>query len=242
MVIVPPIASTGPRPAPPTPAATGAAAAAGILLVEDHELVRLGFRALVHSQVGAQSQLQLYEAATLAEALAFCGRPGAAVAVVVLDLALPDADGVNGLVAFRQRFAELPVVVLSGTGDRHTVRRALALGAVAFFPKSGDLGELVRFVHGCVLHGPQQALAQLRQAAPGWGDWSRTESAESLIAQQAFSTRQLQVLQWVLEGRSNRDISELACLSEGTVKNYVSMLLLSFAVRSRAELISKLRP
>lgn len=56
-----------------------------------------------------------------------------------------------------------------------------------------------------------------------------------------LTARQLQTLQWVLEGKSNREIGEITCLSEGTVKNHVSMLLLSFAVRSRAQLIAKLR-
>jgi DNA-binding CsgD family transcriptional regulator len=65
----------------------------------------------------------------------------------------------------------------------------------------------------------------------------RTATGEPL----QLSARQAQVLDWILAGESNRQIADLAHLSEGTVKNHVSTLLLLFGVRSRAQLISQLR-
>ena len=56
-----------------------------------------------------------------------------------------------------------------------------------------------------------------------------------------LTPRQVEVLEWVLAGRSNRQIAEATHLSEGTIKNHVSSLLLMFGVRSRAELIAQLR-
>lgn len=233
-----------------TPAAAigtpGAASlAAGILVVDDHELVRLGFRALVQSQVVSTGQpsLVVLEAGTLAEALSLYGEHQAAIAVVVLDMDLPDSDGPAGLFTFRQRFPAAPVVMLSGTDNHATVQNLLALGAVAFFPKSGELGDMVDFVHSCALHGAEAATRQLARPAavmPGNSGMAGTREFTS-SAGPALSTRQLQILQWLLEGKSNREISERALLSEGTVKNHVSTLLLSFGVRSRAQLISKLR-
>lgn len=219
-------------------------AAGGILVVDDHELVRLGFRALVQSQVAgtARFPLAVFEARTLAEALSLYRAHHADIAVVVLDLNLPDSDGVGGLMAFRQQFPDVPVVVLSGTDNPALVQNALALGAVAFFPKSGELGDMVGFVHACALHGPvlappptatAMATAMASQDMAGAGEFTAA-------AGRALSTRQLQILQWLLEGKSNREISQLAFLSEGTVKNHVSTLLLCFGVRSRAQLISKL--
>lgn len=219
--------------------------AAGILVVDDHELVRLGFRALVQSQASlcTQPALQVFEARTLAEALALFAEHHAAIAVVALDLGLPDTEGLDGLMAFRQRFPDAAVVVLSATDHPATIQSALALGALSFFPKSGDLGDMLGFVLACVQHGPAYARQQTAAATPAFAAHHSMASSGEFAAsgRQTLSSRQLQILQWLLEGKSNREIGEQACLSEGTVKNHVSMLLLSFGVRSRAQLISKLR-
>ncbi len=218
--------------------------AAGILLVDDHELVRLGFRALVQSQSSlAQPPLVVFEARTLADALALYGAHHADITVVVLDLSLPDSEGLESLVAFRQRFPDAAVVVLSGMDHPATVQSVLTLGAVSFFPKSGELGDMLGFVHSCVLHGPAVASQQLPHATPSFAAHNGMAARDGFApaGRQMLSSRQLQILQWLLEGKSNREISEQACLSEGTVKNHVSTLLLSFGVRSRAQLISKLR-
>jgi len=222
-----------------------AAVSGGILLVDDHELVRLGFRALVQSQVtvAAQSSMAVFEAHTLADALSLYREHRAEIAVVVLDLNLQDSDGLGGLMAFRQQFPDASVVVLSGANDPAIVRNALALGAVSFFSKSGDLGDIVSFVQACVVHGPEAASQRLASTTPAYANFAGTSNTTEFTpaAGQTLSTRQLQILQWLLEGKSNREISQLAFLSEGTVKNHVSTLLLSFGMRSRAQLISKLR-
>jgi DNA-binding NarL/FixJ family response regulator len=223
---------------------TRADTAASILVVDDHELVRLGFRALVQSQAvtAGQPSLVVLEAGTLAEALSLHGEHQARIAVVVLDLHLTDSEGLDTLMVFRQHFPQATVVVLSGTDNAATAKSALAMGAVSFFAKSGDLGDMLGFVHACVLHGPAVARQQRVHSAQNFAadsDMGRTEFTPA--PGQTLSTRQLQILQWLLEGKSNREISEHALLSEGTVKNHVSTLLLSFGVRSRAQLISKLR-
>lgn len=222
-----------------------AAAGGGILLVDDHELVRLGFRALVQSQVAmsGHSSMAVFEAHTLADALSIYREHRERISVVVLDLNLQDSDGLGGLMAFRQQFPDASVVVLSGTNDPATVRNALALGAVSFFSKSGDLGDIVSFVQACVAHGPEAASRGLVRPTPDYANFAGTNGAAEFApaAGQTLSTRQLQILQWLLEGKSNREIGQLAFLSEGTVKNHVSTLLLSFGMRSRAQLISKLR-
>ncbi len=216
-----------------------------ILLVDDHELVRLGFRALLteQSREPGQPALAIHEADTLAQALALYRDNAADIAVVVLDLTLRDSHGLDTLIALRQACPDATVVVLSGTASPTVARDALALGAVAFFPKTGDLSRMLEFVRTCALQGAR--AAQRMQLAPPHppGSLARLTTSPDPMADAGgqLTTRQLQTLQWVLEGKSNREIGEITCLSEGTVKNHVSMLLLSFAVRSRAQLIAKLR-
>src|SRR3546814_122710 len=111
----------------------GETAPGGILLVDDHELIRLGFRALIESGRSQQELVpDVFEATSLAQATALYEQQRAGIAIVVLDLALPDANGLDGLMAFRQRFPDAAVVVLSGTGNTSVAQHALALGAIAF--------------------------------------------------------------------------------------------------------------
>lgn len=215
-----------------------------VLVVDDHDLFRLGVRALLQAQAAdGRSALEVLEAASLAQAFQLFEQRGD-IDLVLLDLALPDAQGLGGLVEFRQRFPQARLVVLSGIGNTSHSRgaiaqAALALGASAFLPKSAHLQDVVAFVRACGLFGsdgpdagrPAPPAAASRALADGlFGDaWSRLKPQHA------------QVLQLLLEGKSNKEIAQLLALTEGTVKNYVSTILLLFGVRSRAQLISALR-
>ena len=207
------------------PAALACDARTGILVVDDHELVRLGFRALLQtSAASADSTTQVFEAQNLAEALALYAQHVSAIGVVLLDLALPDTQGLSGLVVFRKRFPGARIVVLSGATGVGLGQAALALGASAFLSKSADLAEVLRFIRERGLFTPAKAADPGCERAP-----------------HKLSPRQAEVLELILAGRSNREIAQVTRLSEGTVKNHVSSLLLTFGMRSRAHLISSLR-
>lgn len=222
--------------APAVPDGADGAGGGGILVVDDHELVRLGFRALLlaHSP-SAGAPTEIFEAQTLAQALAVYEANRAAIGVVLLDLALPDTQGLSGLMVFRKRFPAARIVVLSGTGDKSLAQGALALGASAFLSKSGDLAEVLRFIRQ---RGMFYGLAGSADTA--WPADGRARAASESEARQGLTARQVQMLEWILDGKSNREIALAAHLSEGTVKNHVSTLLLVFGMRSRAQLISNL--
>jgi DNA-binding NarL/FixJ family response regulator len=212
--------------------------------VDDHELIRLGVRALLQAQCspsGEAAEVKVLEAGSLAEAMDLYERAQGAVDLVLLDLALPDTQGLSGLVEFHARYPAARIVVLSGSGTslaQSTIAQgALALGARAFIPKSTNLKEVVSFIRACGLLGSDavDGLPHLSTA------FSSPEKPAHRRAWQALAPRQVQVLQWVLEGKTNKEIAEAAALAEGTVKNYVSTILLLFGVRSRAQLISSLR-
>jgi len=217
-----------------------AARPAAILVVDDHDLLRLGVCALVQAQAASQGAgIEVFEAGNVADALALYDRHRASIGLVLLDLALPDARGLSGLAEFRLRHPAARIVVLSGTGNTSLAQGALAMGASAFLPKSADLKEVVGFIRACGLLGGQPTEMPPSSAAP-----SRTAGAAADLphasAWQELTPRQMQVLQWVLEGKANKEIAQLANLSEGTVKNHVSTILLLFGMRSRSQLISAL--
>jgi DNA-binding NarL/FixJ family response regulator len=212
----------------------------GILVVDDHDLVRQGMRTLVHSQAAAHGRtVPVLEARSLQEALALYRSQGSAIRLVLLDLNLPDAHGLSGLTTFMARFPQARVVVLSGAGDPAMVRLAMAYGAQAFLAKSGDLQEVVHYIRSLGLLGSGVARDEPSAMPPPLLKPPPARRASG--AAHPLTERQAQVLEWILAGRSNREIALQAHLSEGTVKNHVSALLLLFGVRSRAQLISQLR-
>ncbi|QSI29773.1 response regulator [Variovorax sp. RKNM96] len=204
--------------------------ARGILVVDDHELVRLGLRALLLAETGS---VPVHEARCLADALRMYEFHLTSHLLVLLDLDLPDSQGLDTLVRFRRAFPASRVVVLSGKDSHALMQGAMALGAQAFLPKTGHLGEVLRYVRDNDL----VALPTQPGTAPVTVH-TKTATTES---QPQLNPRQVEILDCLLAGKSNKEIAQLSHLTEGTVKNHVSTLLLLFGVRSRAQLISSLK-
>ncbi len=208
-----------------------------LLVVDDHDLLRLGLLTLVQAHAtGSGRPIPVLESRTLQEALDLYREHEPEIGLVLLDLHLPDAHGLTGLTNFLKAFPQAPVVVLSGVNDPGLMRHALSRGARAYLTKSGDLKEVVGYIRALGLFGPP---AQERAAPPTEPVLRTVRNPNGETLQ--LTERQAQVLDRILAGESNRDIAERAQLSEGTVKNHVSALLLLFGVRSRAQLISSLR-
>ena len=220
---------------------------AGILVVDDHDLVRLGLRTLVQLHgIDSSHRTEVFEAKSLRDALATYGENPGRISLVLLDLHLPDAHGLSGLTVFKKNFPASRVVVLSAVSDPVLVRQAIACGASAYLAKSGDLQHVVRFIRAMGLLGASEVLHDVNPAQYASNHQVPHPKIARIVCTPAgdrtpLTARQAEVLDWVLAGRSNRQISEMAQLSEGTVKNHVSTLLLLFNVRSRSQLISQLR-
>jgi len=219
--------------------------ARAILVVDDHDLVRLGLRTLLLSHAAsAGTSIEVLDARSLDAALGLYRQHGEEIALVLLDLHLADTRGLAGLQAFRDEFPAARVVVLSGSTDPVLMRRALALGATAYLAKSADLQHVVDHLEGEGFFGAGGKPAAIDVANPAScvAEASGTTEVWTATGQRMHLTpRQAQVLEWIMAGHSNRQIAERTHLSEGTIKNHVSALLLMFGARSRAQLISQLR-
>ena len=216
----------------------------GILVVDDHDLLRLGLRTLLQADDSSGTPPRVFEARSLQAALDTYREHRPHIGRVLLDLELPDAHGLTGLQAFLNEFPSARVVVLSGSTDPGVQRRVLAAGAATYLAKSADLQQVIAYLRSERLLGDDDALAN---GAQGAQRGEPTEPADTLKVWTTsgrsveLTPRQVEVLEWVLAGRSNRQIAEATHLSEGTIKNHVSSLLLMFGARSRAELIAQLR-
>ncbi len=210
-------------------------AARKVLLVDDHELVRIGVRTSYPDLDG--TAIEWLEAATLDDAVRLY-RDTPDIDAVLLDLNLADCKGLQGLRMFLQAHPGARVAVFSGTQDEFVIRQARALGAVGYVPK-GALTAQMRETLTALLwpHG----ASGLRQPLNNGALFPRLPATAMYDRISELGPRHLEILELVLSGCTNQEISNTMQLSLGTVKNYVSSLLLALDVRSRSHLISLFR-
>jgi DNA-binding NarL/FixJ family response regulator len=153
--------------------------------------------------------------------------------LVLLDLNIPGLAGIPALKAWRRRYPELPVVVLSSADDRPTVLAAIAAGASGFIPKSSPNEVLLNALRLVLAGGkylPPEALAPVAgtgaRVAP-----ERTLSLETL----GLTERQAQVLRLLAAGKSNKLICRELDLAERTVKAHISAVFRALGVTTRTQ-------
>lgn len=202
-----------------------------LLVVDDHQMTRVGLRALAQAQ--SICDIDWLEAATLDDALRiYADAP--AVDLVLLDLKLPDSLGLQGLRRFLADHPSARIALFSGTEDEFIVRQALAMGAVGFVPKTADGATVFAIIVSLLDARDEPAATRPPSEGPTAGALAQHRT-DSLTA------TQLTVLELVLAGLSNQQIAGELGLAHGTVKNAVSAIMLKFDVRSRPHLISLFR-
>lgn len=193
-----------------------------ILLVDDHALVRAGLRQLLK---GLDEPVEVFEAAQCERAFELAARHSD-LDLVLLDCQLPNMSGLEALQVFGQRHPELPILMLSGVANAQMVRSAMALGAVGFVSKGAKSYELlsaIRLVLAGELYVPLDLLDKM-------GVNTSTDAPQ-------FTPRQHAVLLLLLEGRSNKEISDELHISDETTKNHVMAILRGFAVKTRVQAV-----
>jgi len=228
----------------PSHESTGPAFAEGslkVLAVDDHYLVREGVKLAIEQLAPGAEVL---EAETVVQAIAlYRQHPG--IDLVLLDLALPGRSGIESLEAFYAACPDAKVVVVSASHDMRTVQAALSRGVSGFIPKcsgSSPLHNALRFVLNGDVYVPPEAFA------PGGGPASHA-AAQSLSAvrvpfrrdsphETGLTARQLDVLELLLEGKSNRQICQKLNLALGTVKTHVAAVLQGLGVATRAQAVA----
>ena len=197
-----------------------------ILLVDDHEIVRKGLRALID----AEADLEVVgEAGTVVEALRRVGFDSPDV--VVLDVRLPDGSGIEACRDIRSAFPEVKVLMLTSFADEEALMSAILAGASGYLLKRIDsaalLDSLRRVGQGESLID-QEMVSKLFSALRGGG-----RSSDPLLDK--LSEQERRVLDLITEGLTNRQIAESMFLAEKTIKNYVSNLLTKLGMSRRSE-------
>jgi DNA-binding NarL/FixJ family response regulator len=198
-----------------------------ILLVDDHEVVRLGLKALLerHPQFDI-----IGEASSAREALEQVANHHPDV--VVMDIRLPGTSGIEACEEITTRFPETRVLMLTSYAEDEMLFSAIRAGASGYVLKQIGGEELVRALEavarGEALLDPavtQRVFQEVRRAV-------KEEEASAFIH---LSQQEKHVLLLVSEGKTNREIAKSLFLGEGTVRNYVSSILSKLGVSNRAE-------
>jgi DNA-binding NarL/FixJ family response regulator len=198
-----------------------------IIIVDDHEVVRLGLRALLEKQPGFTV---VDEAGNAKEAVqkALQHRPE----VVVLDIRLPGGSGIDACREIVTAAPEVKVIMLTSFAEDDMLFEAIAAGAAGYVLKQIGGDDLVRAIEA-VGRGEALLDSALTQRV-----FARVREAQRKDEQSAFSQlteQEMRVLGLVAEGKTNREIAQQLFLGEGTVRNYVSSILSKLALTNRAE-------
>lgn len=207
-----------------------------VLLIDDHGLFREGLSLLIQQQaqeLGVELPIcEVLEAGSMREALEVARRHPD-LELVFLDLGLPDGAGAETVHAWRQYLPLVPVVVLSADDRTDTVMSAIDAGAVGFIPKTARWPDMRQALETVLSGGVY--LPSLPPAANDSGFAVLDDDAD--VAAMGLSSRQLDVLRLLVEGKSNKDICRELGLSESTVKTHLAAIFRKLEVTSRTQAV-----
>lgn len=196
-----------------------------VLLVDDHEVVRMGLRLVLEETPGVRL---VGEAGNAHEAIICCQQlqPD----VVVMDIRLPGRSGIQACREITDRWSAIRVVMLSSFIDDDLLAEAIEAGASGYVTKNVGTGELVR------------ALKAVRQGGASF-DPAITQRVLEMVRRRShqgnpfakLTKREIVVLHLLSLGKSNAEIAEELSLSDKTVRNHISTVLGKLAVGNRVE-------
>ncbi len=200
-----------------------------ILLADDHALFRDGMRYVLRK---LDEQAEILDVGNFPDALS-AARDNPDIDLALLDLNMPGSEGAPSVKLFHTSYPDTPVVVISGTDQRDDIERVMNSGAMGFISKmsSGqDMVHALRLVLDGGIYLPPQllqlALGQVREDKRSW----RTN-------EYGLTVRQMEVLQQLATGLSNKDIGLTIGMAEGTVKIHVAAIFQALRVNKRIDAV-----
>lgn len=211
-----------------------------ILLVDDQKLIRQGMRTLLNLEddldvVGEAGNG--VEAITAVEQL----RPD----VVLMDVRMPQLDGVAATKQITARFPDVAIIILTTFDDDEYVFEGLKAGARGYMLKDVGSDEIAAAIRVVAAGGALMQPSIARKVMAEFGRMAGTRSAPAPVSPppdqstlpEPLTERELDVLRALANGLSNREIAEQLVITEGTVKNHVSSLLAKLQARDRTQAV-----
>ena len=191
-----------------------------VLSVDDHPIMREGIVAFINGQPDMQVVAQASNGHEAVECFNR-HRPD----ITLMDLRLPDTNGIDAVIALRAHFPDARIIILTTYGCDAEIQRALAAGARSYMLKTmppQEMVEVIRRVHAGRKYIPPDVAAHL---AEHLGDEPLTE-------------RELEVLRLVMNGNRNRDVADCLFISEETVKVHIKHVLAKLGAADRTHAVT----
>ncbi|HEX9848117.1 MAG TPA: response regulator transcription factor [Acidimicrobiia bacterium] len=196
-----------------------------VLLVDDHEVVRAGLKALIDSQ---DDMTVVGEAGTAEDGVRRVGydEPD----VVVLDVRLPDGSGVEACREMRERFPQVSVLMLTSFADEEALMAAILAGASGYVLKRIKTDDLIRDIRRV---GAGESLLDPEMTERLFARLRTGDTADPLLGR--LTKQERTIVEHIAAGLTNKQIAEEMFLAEKTVKNYVSNVLSKMGMSRRSE-------
>jgi DNA-binding NarL/FixJ family response regulator len=188
-----------------------------VLLIDDHALFRAGMSMLFQRM---DPEVQVVEANSLEAALAYNFDPSRPFDLILLDLTLQGMSGLDGLRPLQRRFPDVPVVVVTGSGEHNAMSEARAKGAKGYLVKTTTAAAMT------------QALQRVLQ-----GHSHFPEELARPLTQAHMTPRQRDVLDLLCQGKANKEIAAILGMSDHTVSAHLKMIFLALEVHTRTEAV-----
>jgi DNA-binding NarL/FixJ family response regulator len=204
------------------------------LLADDHPLMREGVRQVLSQLEPPVEIIDAHDYPSLFAQTAL----HADLDLALVDLNMPGFVGTQGIAQYRNRFPDIPLVVLSASESPHDIRSALEAGALGYIPKAASTATMLAALRQ-VLAGDIYVPACLGDSHAGL----HTVAAADFAALQhsGLTARQLEVARLLAQGCANKAIAGMLSMSESTVKVHIAAIFRAFGVTNRTEAVLKIQ-
>jgi DNA-binding NarL/FixJ family response regulator len=198
-----------------------------LMLVDDHEVVRLGLKALIDRRPDLEV---VAEAASETEAVtkALAHKPD----IVLMDIRLGGSSGIDACAQITAQLPDVKVIMLTSYAEDDLLFAAIRAGAAGYVLKQAGGQDVIRAVEAV---GQGHSLLDPALTERVFAEVRRAARAQEAAAFQQLTEQERRVLVLVADGKTNREIASELHLGEGTVRNYVSNILGKLGVSNRAE-------
>lgn len=196
-----------------------------ILLAEDQAMVLHGLKMMIETDPGLKVT---GEAKTGKEAVQLCEQQ--IFDIVVMDIRMPEMDGLEATGIIRSRWPQLKVLILTTFNNDDYALKALNQGANGYMLKNAEPEHLIRSIHSCLSGGLSLEDQVAAKVMP------RLLKPEAAQPDPSLTPRELDIIRRIGLGKSNREIADELSISVGTVKNHISLALDKLELRDRTQL------
>lgn len=192
-----------------------------IIVADDHPLFRSAINLLLQR---LNAQIDVTEVEDFKSLISLLEASESLASLVLLDLKLPDTQGIDGLLSLKKNFPALPVVIVSAYDDQKVIQSAMQYGASGFIPKSLDMAAMGKAIEQ-ILDGDL------------WFPQINKDTTHSHLAFDELTGAQLKVLALLREGKPSKEMADLINVTEATIKAHLTVIYRKLNVTNRTQAV-----